>query len=405
MVQKNLRIWLWGPLLAVLLGVGYPGLAQVYYVSVNGDDGNNGQSKEMPFKTLHKALAQPGVTEVLVAVGVYPVSGKMGMQGELVVPAGVTVRGGYLIVDGTMTDSQADHPEIELNQTILQGDFSCRIAIVRGVLEKVTVMGGRTNGKNGGGVYVESGGTIRNCIVHHNLATGGKVKVGDLCMENSEGFYFLSMSNFKIELKEELVGVVFWVNPNDNVPEGEKGKIIAFATTSILKFASQSPNSIPFTTPSALYYSNTQDALHDLDGERNTDELLALGAANFPLTNFCREYRRTKSDGGRWYMPACGEIVQMYSEWISINNTFEMVWNKMEAADRVSYFNVMTAEAPKPWTSVSKWHGSKLYSSTLFSNIGAWVFQGARVVGVLFKEETGQPLSTVNVLTYPIRKF
>ncbi len=360
----------------------------------------------MPFKTIYKALAQPGVTEVLVAVGVYPVSGKMGQPGELVVPTGVTVRGGYLVVDGTMTDTQTDHPESIENQTILQGDSSCRIAVVGGILENVTVAGGRTKGQNGGGVYVEPDGVVRNCIVRNNSATGGKVKVGDLFMENSAGFYFLSMQNFQIELKEQLVGVVFWVNPNDNVPDEEKGKVIAFATQSA-KFADKNPEEYPFSTPSPLYYPTSRLAMRDLDGERNTIDLLTYDPTIFPLTKSCRDYRSGEADAGRWYMPACGEVMQMYAEWLAVNNTFKMVWDKMTPEERMPCFNFPTrALANRPWEVAAYWYGTSLYTSTLFSDQGIWVYQSPRTVGVLFKEQTGRSLwNSAGVMTYPIRKF
>ena len=214
-----LRIWV----VVSLLGTGSSALSQVYYVSAAGSDSqNNGKSKDTPFQTVYKALKQTDVTEIRVSSGTYKISAKGAGEGELDIPSGVTLRGGYALVGGHMEDFQTDHPEQTENQTILQGDSSCRIATVAGVLENVTVTGGMAVGDNGGGVYVKTDGIVRNCVIHSNQATGVTVKVGDLFMEGPSGNYFMSPNKFAESLKDQVVGVVFWINPVKNAPPGEQ---------------------------------------------------------------------------------------------------------------------------------------------------------------------------------------
>lgn len=126
---------------------------KVVYVSSNGSDFWTG-SRTQPLQTVHKALEQSGVTEVRVAVGKYKIS--VYGKGEIIVPAGVTVRGGYLEkTPHEVQDVLAENRGVAEGQSVFQGDSTCRIFEVGGVLEQVTVTGGRAEGGNGGGVFVK----------------------------------------------------------------------------------------------------------------------------------------------------------------------------------------------------------------------------------------------------------
>jgi len=121
-----------------------------------------------------KAALGGGDTEIRVAVGLYLIDEG---DDQLVIPAGKTVTGGYTdnfarrIYPGEATSND--------EMTILDGnslrntspDDKHRVATVEGILEGCLIRNGHANrGENGGGVLINDGGTVQNCIIKGNVA-------------------------------------------------------------------------------------------------------------------------------------------------------------------------------------------------------------------------------------------
>lgn len=141
----------------------------VFVSSSTGDDSNNGQSWVTAKRTLPAALAVlvdstgAGSGNIFVKVGNYQTTD------ELVIPAGVTVRGGYR-ADSQGSDTSDRHfPGVNSRWTdttyctIISGAGTHRIARVYGVIEGCVVRNGNTD-YIGGGLLVD-GGTARHCVI------------------------------------------------------------------------------------------------------------------------------------------------------------------------------------------------------------------------------------------------
>jgi uncharacterized protein (TIGR02145 family) len=135
------------------------------------DDNGAGTSWETAKRTLGAALAMAGNSS-----NVYVMVGEYLLEEELIIPAGVTVTGGYAS-GSTGTDvSQRHNPGGNSNWgnfalcTILSGNYTHRIATVNtgGTLESCVVRFGRTTG-NGGGILL-NGGTLSHCVIMNSIA-------------------------------------------------------------------------------------------------------------------------------------------------------------------------------------------------------------------------------------------
>lgn len=145
--------------------------AQVFVSASAADDSGAGTSWETAKRTVGAALAMAGSSS-----NVYVMVGEYVLETELVIPAGVTVKGGYA-VGSTGTDvSQRHNPGGNSNWgnptlcTILSGNYTHRIATVNAgsALESCVVRFGRTSG-NGGGILL-NGGTLSHCVVMNCMA-------------------------------------------------------------------------------------------------------------------------------------------------------------------------------------------------------------------------------------------
>lgn len=323
---------------------------KVVYVSSNGSDFWTG-SRTQPLQTVHKALEQSGVTEVRVAVGKYKIS--VYGKGEIIVPAGVTVRGGYLEkTPHEVQDVLAENRGVAEGQSVFQGDSTCRIFEVGGVLEQVTVTGGRAEGGNGGGVFVKSGGLVKNCIVWGNQAAGKAPKVGDLLMKNGD---CMDVSLFTYDQKDDVAGIVFWVNPQRDAPKGERGRALSVKTLDDYWMKSKGYTggnvSVSAVFPEFAPYSSVETgALTDMDGDANTAKILGASSDfEYPLAVLCR------SIGAEWYLPAIGEIMCIMAEWSVVDDVFEILWNRVQTGSGGSrvvmqnYFGCTSANALNPW--------------------------------------------------------
>lgn len=340
-------------LFCLLLSVTALSAQKVLYVSSNGSDTWTG-SRTQPFLTVYKALEQPGVTEIRVAVGSYKIS--VYDRGEIAIPAGVAVKGGYLEeAPHEVQDILAEDRSVVAGQTVFQGDSTCRIFEVAGLLEQVTVTGGRAEGGNGGGVFVKSGGVVKNCIIWGNQASGRAPKVGDLLMKNGD---CMDASLFTYEQRDDVEGVVFWINPHRDAPKGERGRAMSVKTltdfwmkpkgysgTSLVQVDVEFPDFAP-------YLPSPADAITDLSGDVNTTKILASSAEfEYPLAKLCRDM------GEEWYLPAMGEIMYIMAEWSIVDDVFEILWDKVQAgcggnrAYMQDYFGCETNDAILPWKS------------------------------------------------------
>lgn len=320
---------LWVLILMVFLGT--LSAQKIVYVSPDGSDNWSGASA-LPYQTVHKALeAVKGVTgavEIRVAVGKYLISSRKGnKKGELVIPANVTVRGAYVKESSGVKDVLSPDRGNPAGQTLFQGDSTCRIATLKGVLEQVVVDGGRADGANGGGVLVESGGKVLNCIIRNNQASGSMPKVGDILLESGD---FIDVTQYIYGQADKVKGVVFWVNPKRDAPVGDRARAVSIkeftANWIEIKSCRYEEEFIPnlVLTP---YCVDIEAAILDTDGAENTEKLLSNTNAyvtNFPLAKVCRDY------GAGWYLPAIGEIMWILAEWGVVDDTFRILWTKIQ---------------------------------------------------------------------------
>lgn len=141
----------------------------VFVSSSTGNDNNNGQSWVTAKRTLPAALAVlvdstgAGSGNIFVKVGDYQIAD------ELLIPAGVTVRGGYRADSEGSDTSDRRFPGVNSHWTdttyctIISGAGNHRIARVYGVIEGCVVRNGYTD-YIGGGLLVD-GGTARHCVI------------------------------------------------------------------------------------------------------------------------------------------------------------------------------------------------------------------------------------------------
>ncbi len=387
---------------------------KVLYVSSNGSDTWTG-SRTQPFQTVHKALEQSGVTEVRVAVGNYKIS--IHEKGEIYVPAGVVVKGGYKEkAPHEVQDALVENRGVVAGQSVFQGDSTCRIFEVAGGLEQVTVTGGRAEGGNGGGVFVKSGGVVKNCIIWGNQAAGKAPKVGDLLMKNGD---CMDVSLFTYEQKDDVEGVVFWVNPQRDAPKGERGRAVGIKTvsgfwlkppgyfgTSLVEVDVSFPDFMP-------YVSSPASALTDVDGDINTTKILAASADfEYPLAEACRDL------GSDWYLPAIGEVMYIMAEWSVVDDTFGILWDKIQVGCGGSrtfmqnYFGCSSTDAVLSWKETSVLLHTKtanIVSSSCVTKSEVWrlgSFTNASVLEIWsLYDKLGKKYRFTTVQSFSVRKF
>lgn len=139
--------------------------ATTYYVSPSGNDGNNGTSWALAKKTIQAGINAASANDtVLVTNGTYVLTSQIVITNEITVKsvngAGVTiVDGGYPATTNRCFFMQ---------QTVW--------GWTNGIIDGFTIRNGRVS-DNGGGIRVEYGGHVRNCIIVDNYAgaAGGGV--------------------------------------------------------------------------------------------------------------------------------------------------------------------------------------------------------------------------------------
>lgn len=155
-------------LLGCMCGAGW---AQSVFVSASAaNDDGDGLSWETAKKTIPAALAVlvdsasgTGSGDIFVKVGEYSTTA------ELVIPAGVRLRGGYKADSYDTDTTQRRFPGVNSHWTdanyctIISGAGNHRIARVRGFIEGCVVRNGYTDGF-GGGLLID-GGTASHCVI------------------------------------------------------------------------------------------------------------------------------------------------------------------------------------------------------------------------------------------------
>lgn len=129
-----------------------------FFVSLTGNDENNGLSWGSALKTISKAISKTSAhDEVFVASGIYTEGS------EITIPREVAVYGGFSGIETKISER-----EITTNKTIVNGDESYRCFYNKGTLNGFHVKKGRAS--TGGGIY--NYGTVINCMLYYNNSDG-----------------------------------------------------------------------------------------------------------------------------------------------------------------------------------------------------------------------------------------
>lgn len=284
--------------------------AQVCYVSVNGSDEADGNSWATAKATVKAALAA-GATDIRVMTGTYAITE------ELHIPSGTEVHGGYTGTDLQQVSDRA-------KQTILEGNKNCRIARVAGVLDGFTVTKGQIIQGNGGGVYVESGGKVENCIIRDCEAVTAVTVGMFLCQDGS----FISADDLTGEFWTKVRGCVFYVNPDLNAEEGKRGLI--FSINEVMR---GSWNGLT----SGDYYPNMQGAVEDMDGIAHTLKLQGMGGESF--ATLAAKYKSNPGgDQGQWFCASIGQMLHIRNNFWTIYQAMETFQNRVPEDKRSEVF-------------------------------------------------------------------
>ncbi|MDO9634131.1 MAG: hypothetical protein Q7J05_03685 [Paludibacter sp.] len=304
--------------------------------------------------TNHNSIADAlsgvsGETTIWVAVGVY-------LEDEIIVPSGVTLIGGF--PENTETYNQRIYPgnATTAQQSVLDGDYSHRVATVYGILDGFVITQGYAYDSTdvtpinaaGGGVLID-GGIVRNSIIRNNIAAkmppspsvipGSFVaSIGDIYYKGINGgndtivkpAYTLSggvltatlPGGFPDPNKAVAQGVIFYVDP---APTSKTILILG------QNGSGRTWTGSAFQTP-LTNISTSATALADMDGEENTQTVLnyvnnvlmvqgtgGWGTGQWRLTSwnsssafrYVETYNIPSGTQGEWYLPSAGEMSKL----------------------------------------------------------------------------------------------
>ena len=134
------------------------------FVASNGNDNNNGSSWNTAKQTIAAGITAAGANGT-----VYVKAGSYSISAQLVIPAGVSVKGGYKLSASNTDTNKRELPGTNSRWenasicTIITGNGGHRIATVSGLLEGCILSRGYTDAM-GGGTYID-GGTVRYCVI------------------------------------------------------------------------------------------------------------------------------------------------------------------------------------------------------------------------------------------------
>ena len=290
------------------------------------------------FTSITTALSgAPANTIIWVAAGTYT-------EAELIIPAGVTVIGGF--PPNATTYEQRIYPGVATGSqlSILDGQYKHRLATVSGTLDgfKITKGYAFSNGTSGGGVLI-TGGTVQNCILINNVASnltptdstnipGDYVaSIGDIyCTDGTilSPKYNLNLSTGEIEAS--LPGGI----PNGKIPQGIICNIERAATSRrIYIMAKVSSNQLQPWFQSTPNYdfpltniTSQSSALAAFNGASNSNSLNTQYQNAYTANIFswiegwdkdnpvpyCLNYNTPSGTQGKWYLPAAGELYKIW---------------------------------------------------------------------------------------------
>lgn len=338
------------------------------------------------FTSITAALSGASTGSIIwVAAGTYT-------ENELIIPAGVTVIGGF--PPNATTYEQRIYPGVATaaQRSVLDGNYSHRVATVKGTLDGFTIKKGYTyigssTGTSpgyGGGVLID-GGIVQNCIIQNNVAairppspetipSTFVVSIGDIyCTDgtilkptyhiDANGKYIatLAASYFAGHIP---MGIVYYVNPAPSVREFfimGIPKMNGTAVDASCNWVNVSPAVDIPTIPS---YATADAAKLDTAGFTNTKNMVIEG--NKWVTNgtpwndfssgksgvkFAREYNFPSGTIGRWYLPAASQMLHLWD-----------VYPQMDACARL-------LKERGFWTALNTIYNN---NSTIFSSTGYW---------------------------------
>ena len=137
------------------------------------------------------------------------------------------------------------------------------------------------------------------------------------------------------------IGVVF-----------DTGRRLAIAleqSSSTLTWASSRNYDIPGLTN----YSSSSAAKGDYNGKSNTSIIIAHGDSNgydTPAADYCYNYVTTGTNKGDWYLPAGGELLLIYNNRTTLNNSLSKVGGtQLETIDYPDYWSSSEYKSSSAW--------------------------------------------------------
>src|SRR5690554_1468034 len=261
-------------------------------------------------------------------------------EDELIIPSGITLIGGFPADATSLSDRIFPGHAATHQQSILDGQYSHRVATVYGELDGFVITKGyafdtipnSTTGA-GGGLLID-GGTVTNCIIHNNVASELRpspgtipgtfvASIGDIyCTDGTvlRPVYTLSQDGKVVAVLAGGIpegktpqGIVFFVDPS---PTSGRFFVMGKITTSKIWF------NPPFDVPNLPNIATEEDAMKDFEGRANTDSLsiyindwLAAGASWYTpeyALKYIAEYNTPVGTLGEWHLPAGGELYKMW---------------------------------------------------------------------------------------------
>jgi len=342
------------------------------------------------YTTITNALSgAPSGTTICVAAATIPYT-----EAELIIPPGVTVIGGY--PTSATAPTQRVYPGVATaaQLSILNGNYSHRVATVQGTLDGFVITKGYVydattdNSKpmngNGGGVMI-NGGIVQNCILHDNVAakkapTPGNIpgtfvaSIGDIyCINGTNGTiveptysvnsggkyiatlpsgYSYSSSTGFITMPDNTkitpLGIVFYVNPSATT---KKFLILGKPSTGTLQWTNST-----YITPAIT--ESDKDLVHaqaDTSGTTNTQNINAYITTNkiditfYPALNYVNSYPNLGTSI-KWYVPAGGEMLKMWNVYPQMDACAMLLsWETSTWFQAAPYWTSTEYDAQNEW--------------------------------------------------------
>ena len=271
-------------------------------------------------------------------------------EDELIIPSGITLIGGFPADATSLSDRIFPGHAATHQQSILDGQYSHRVATVYGELDGFVITKGyafdtipNSITGAGGGLLID-GGTVTNCIIHNNVASELRpspgtipgtfvASIGDIyCTDGTvlRPVYTLSQDGKVVAVLAGGIpegktpqGIVFFVDPS---PTSGRFFVMGKITTSKIWF------NPPFDVPNLPNIATEEDAMKDFEGRANqTHYLLHQRFCSFFLVysricfKYIEEYNTPVGTLGEWHLPAeensikCGKS---FRKWMLVHEMY-----------------------------------------------------------------------------------